>query len=111
MVSASTAAELAHGEVWWSEGPSWGRRPVLILTRDTVVAKLSSVIVAPITSVVREIPTEVPLDEVDGMPRPCVVNLDGVENQPRSFLTERVTRLGVVRMHEVCVALAHATGC
>ncbi len=102
---------VARGEVWWSESPEWARRPVLVLTREAVAGRLSSVLAALVTTVQREIPTEVALDEDDGMPRPCVVNLDNVATVPVAYLTERVTRLGPDRMQETCRALAHATGC
>jgi mRNA interferase MazF len=102
---------VARGEVWWSESPDWGRRPVLVLTRDPVAERLSSVLAALVTTVQRNIPTEVAIDEADGMPRSCVVNLDNVATVPAAFLTERATRLGPDRMAEVCRALAHATGC
>lgn len=102
---------VARGEVWWSESPDWGRRPVLVLTRDTVADQLSSVMTALVTTVRRRLPTEVSLDEDDGMPRPCVVNLDNVTSEPRVYLTGPITRLGPERMQHVCRALAHATGC
>lgn len=84
---------------------------MLILTRDAVADRLSSVTAALITTVAREIPTEVALDEGDGMPRACVVNLDNVTSAPRASLTQPITRLGPERMQHVCRALAHATGC
>lgn len=102
---------VARGEVWWSESPDWARRPVLVLTREAVVVHLSAVLVGMVTQTIRGIPTEVELDERDAMPRRCVVNLDNVATEPIGFLTERITRLGPERMHEVCRALAHATGC
>ncbi len=97
--------------MWWSESPEWGRRPVLVLTRDAVADRLSSVLVALVTSVQRDIPTEVTLGAADGMPRPCVVNLDNVTTTSIAYLIEPITRLGSDRMSEVCRALAHATGC
>lgn len=97
--------------MWWSESPEWRRRPVLVLTRDPVADRLSSILVALITTVVRDIPTEVTLDRDDGMPRPCVVNLDNITSESRANLTDRLTRLGPERMAQVCRALAHATGC
>lgn len=84
---------------------------MLILTRDTVADRLTSVLAALITTVERDLPTEVRLDQADGLPRPCVVNLDNVTSEPRAYLTARVTRLGPERMQAVCRALAHATGC
>lgn len=102
---------VARGEVWWSESPEWGRRPVLVLTRESIVGRLSSVLAALVTTVRRDVPTEVGIDEDDGMPRPCVVNLDNVATLPTAYLIERITRLGPDRMHDVCRALAQATGC
>lgn len=64
-----------------------------------------------VTTVRRNIPTEVELDETDGMPRPCVVNLDNVSTLPVEYLVERITRLGPDRMHQACRARARATGC
>lgn len=84
---------------------------MLVLTREAVAPWLSSVLVAMITQTIRRIPTEVELDEGDGMPRACVANLDNVATEPVVFLTERLTRIGPERMDEVCRALAHATGC
>ncbi len=102
---------VARGEVWWAELPHVGRRPVVVLTRDEVVGALAAVIVATVTTRRRDLPTEVPLDVDDGMPRPCVISLDNVVTERKAHLVERITRLGPDRMHEVCRALSHATGC
>lgn len=102
---------VARGEVWWSELPEEGRRPVLVLTRDPVAGRIDNVLVAGITRRVRGIPTEVALERGDGMPQPCVVTLDNVTTRPHAFLLERITRLGPERMGEVCRALSVATGC
>jgi mRNA interferase MazF len=101
----------ARGEVWWSEDPVLGRRPVLVLSRDAALGALSRPLVAPLTTRVRGIPTEVRLDESDGVPQPCVAALDNVQPLARSLLVERVTRLAPDRMHEVCGALAIAVEC
>ena len=71
----------------------------------------NTVLVAPITRSARGIPTEVGLDEVDGMPVPCVATLDNLTTVPKSFLTERITRLSRTRLHEVCIALSVAVDC
>lgn len=82
-----------------------------MLTRDALAGRLTSVLVALVTRTVRDIPTEVSIDEADGMPTACVVNLDNIATEPVAFLTERITRLGPDRMHQVCRALTHASGC
>jgi len=63
------------------------------------------------TRTIRGIPTEVRLDQADGMPAECVATFDNVRQIPRAFLGEQITTLPGSRMHEVCKALAIATGC
>jgi len=63
------------------------------------------------TRTIRGIPTEVRFDQTDGMPEECVATFDNVRQIPRSFLSEPITSLSGPRMHEVCRALAIATGC
>jgi mRNA interferase MazF len=84
---------------------------VLVLSRQAVLGKLNRPLVAPLTTRVRGIPTEVALDEQDGVPESCVISLDNVQPLARSLLVEPVTRLGPHRMQEVCVALAIAVDC
>ena len=80
---------MRRGEVWWAELPQpVGRRPVLLLSRDTAYRVRTSVTVAVITSTIRNIPTEVPLNQEDGMPVKCVVNLDDILTIPKSKLAE-----------------------
>jgi mRNA interferase MazF len=101
----------SRGEVWWAEEPEIGRRPVLVLTRDRAIDVLTSVLVAPVTRTVRDIPTEVPFDEGDGMPTACAVTLDNVRIVRRSLLTSRITALTTATMSRVCDALAVAVDC
>jgi mRNA interferase MazF len=84
---------------------------VLVLTRDPVIAHLTTVVVAPATTRVRAIPTEVALDEGDGMPRPCVLSLDNVTTVRRAHLTRPITLLSPDRLDEVCRALRIAIDC
>jgi mRNA interferase MazF len=102
---------VTRGDVCWCEFPEEGRRPALILTRSEAIPILSRVLVAPITRTIRDIPTEVRLDQVDGMPEECVASFDNVRQISRSRLSEPITTLSGPRMHEVCKALAIATGC
>ncbi|MEA2057581.1 MAG: type II toxin-antitoxin system PemK/MazF family toxin [Actinomycetota bacterium] len=106
-----TARDLHRGDVWWFEPPTMKRRPVVILTRDDVLPRLNQLIVAPATRHVRSIPTEVPLNENDGMPTVCVVTLDNVLAVRPAFLTSRITSLGADRMHQICRALQIAIDC
>lgn len=102
----------ARGEVWWGESPDLPRRPVVVLSRDRVIAGLRRPLVAACTTTVRGLPTEVALDPAtDPVVRHCVVALDALESVSVGFLTERLGRLEEARMREVCAALAVAVGC
>ena len=100
-----------RGEVWWYEHPVGGRRPVCVLTRQEAIPVLTSLIVVPATRTLRGIPTELTLDESDGMPAPCALSLDNLRVVRKGLLTERITRLAPQRLDELCRALAAATGC
>ncbi len=93
------------------EHAEWGRRPVLVLTRDAAIPALKRVTIASISRQVRGIPTEVLLDEKDGMPAPCAVSLDNINEAWKALLVDRVTTLPYERMQEVCRALNWALGC
>jgi len=102
---------VTRGEVWWVEVPGIGRRPGLILTRQTAIPVLRKVTVVPATRTVRSIESEVLLTEDDGMPARCALTLDNITTVPKVLLTERICRLRGDRMVEVCKALAAATDC
>jgi mRNA interferase MazF len=104
-------AVVARGEIWWAEHPDAGRRPFLVLTRQAAIPVLRSVLAVPATRTIREIPTEVALDCDDGMPEDCALSLDNLTLVPKEFFRERITRLSVQRMSDVCRALALASGC
>ena len=87
------------------------QRPVLILTRDSAIAHLSTVTVAPITSTVRDVPSEVILDVDDGMKGRCAINLHNAVTVSRERLSKRVASLSDERMQQVCEALRFALGC
>lgn len=101
-----------RAEVWWSELPGVGRRPVVVLSRDVAIPRLRRALVAPCTTTIRGLPSEVVLDpDVDPVPRECAVNLDSVESVAVGVLVERIGRLGHERMAEVCAALCVAVDC
>lgn len=87
------------------------RRPGLILTRDSNIGTLHDVLVAPLTTTVRGIPTEVLLGLDDGVPRESVVNLQNVMSIPESYLRFQAGQLAAGRWHEVCLALRSAIAC
>jgi mRNA interferase MazF len=86
-------------------------RPVLILTRGSAIAYLSRVTVAPITSTIRGVPSEVTLGVDDGMRGPCVVNLHNLVTVDQKVLGRCVARLSAPRLREVCGAIGFALGC
>lgn len=102
----------ARGEVWWCELPEIGRRPVVVLTRDAAIPRLRRALVAPCTTTIRGLASEVVLDPVDDpVPRRCVVNLDSVESVSVAVLVSRLGRLADDRMREVCAAMGVAVDC
>lgn len=102
---------MTRGDICWCDLPDEGRRPVLVLTRPEAIPVLHRVLIAPLTRTVRGIPTEVRFDAQDGLPDECVATLDNVRQISRALLEEPITSLAGKRMHEVCRALALATGC
>ena len=100
-----------RGEIWWAEMATEGRRPVLVLTRDAAIPVLRRIVVVPITRKMRGIPTEVILDEDDGMTEPCAASLDNIRVADRSLLTEKLTALSFEKLQRVCDALHIAVDC
>jgi mRNA interferase MazF len=82
-----------------------------VLTRDSALAYLSTATVAPVTSTIRGVPSEVVLNEEDGMKSPCAVNLHNAVTVSQQRVGKRVAQLSAVRMDEVCAALRFALGC
>lgn len=102
---------MRRGEVrWYGFDAPDKKRPVVVLTRDSVLEYLGEVTVAPITSVIRDIPSEVVIGGADGMPRDCAINLDHVQTVSRGRLGAVVTTLGASRLDEVRRALLFALG-
>jgi len=100
-----------QGEVWWAEELD-KRRPVLVVSRSAVIPVLSSVVVAPVSRTVRNIPTEVALGPAEGLPVACAASFDNLVTIPwRGVLTNRVGALGVHRHHDVCAALRAMSAC
>jgi mRNA interferase MazF len=87
------------------------QRPVLVLTRDSAIGHLATVTVAPITSTIRDVPSEVILDVDDGMKGPCAVNLHNAVTVSQARLGRRVASLNESRMQEICAALRFSLGC
>lgn len=101
-----------RGELWWCDLPDIARRPVVVLSRDAAIPRLRRALVAPCTTTVRGLPSEVVLEpDADPVPRVTAVNLDSVESVSVGVLVDRLGRLGDDRMREICDALSVAVDC
>jgi mRNA interferase MazF len=100
-----------RGDICWytSKTPD-KKRPVLILTRDSAIPVLNSVTVAPITSTIRSIPTEVVLTEEDGLPDTCAANFDNLQTVPKGNIGDRISHLTTRKMKEAANAISFALG-
>ena len=102
---------MKHGEIrWYRFMRPDKRRPVLILTRDSVIPHLGEITIAPITSTIRDIPSEVLLTSADGIPRDCAINLDHLQTVAKAKLGGVITTLPSRRLVEVRAALLFALG-
>lgn len=102
---------MRRGEVrWYTFRAPDKRRPVLILTRDSALAFLSSVTVAPITTTIRDIPSEVYLTRDDGLLTECAANMDNLQTVSKSRLGPLITTLSAARMVDVNRAISFALG-
>ena len=102
---------MRRGDVcWYTFKTPDKRRPVLILTRNSAVGFLNALTVAPITTTVRDIPSEVFLSREEGLLSDCAVNLDYLQTVPKAQIDGLITTLSPLRMREVNQALAFALG-
>ena len=102
---------MKRGEVrWYSFKTPDKRRPVVVLTRDSALKFLGEVTIAPITTTVRDIPSEVYLNESDGMPMACAVNLDHIQTVSKPRLGPLITTLPQEKMADIGSALRFALG-
>ena len=111
-IGGRVAARIARGDIrLYTFAPPDKTRPVVVLTRDSAIAYLSTITVAAITSSIRGVPSEVILTEDDGMKTPCAINLFNINTVPAERLGKRIAQLGPERMNEVCAALSFSLGC
>jgi mRNA interferase MazF len=102
----------ARGEVWWCELPEAGRRPVIILSRDAAIPRLRRALIAPCTTTIRRLASEVVIEPPeDPIPQRSAINLDSVESVSVASLVQRLGRLADFRMREICTALGVAVDC
>jgi mRNA interferase MazF len=102
---------MRRGEVWWAElPPPVGRRPVVLLTRDSAYAYRTMATVAPVTTTARGIPAEVALGPSEGLPRPCVVNPDNLQTIDQRRLRARIVLLPPEKLDAIDEAVRFALG-
>ncbi|MBI2119654.1 MAG: type II toxin-antitoxin system PemK/MazF family toxin [Elusimicrobia bacterium] len=102
---------MQRGEIWWAHLPKpVGKRPVLLLSRTKAIQVRLYVTVALITRTIRNIPVEVSLGLEDGLPKPCVINMDNINTIPKALLTQRAALLSPHKMHLAEKALKFALG-
>jgi mRNA interferase MazF len=100
-----------RGDVCWYTFKSPDKkRPVLILTRESAISILNSVTIAPITSTIRSIPTELLLTTEDGVPHTCAANFDNLQSVPKHNIGDRITRLTSRKMEQAAAAVSFALG-
>jgi mRNA interferase MazF len=102
---------VSRGEIWWGEAPDEKGRPFLVVSRDSANEVMKRVLVAPITTRVRSIPSEVPLGAREGLPRDCAASFDNVRPFPKSMLVRRLGLLRASRLFEICRAAAATFDC
>lgn len=93
------------------ETPNKKRRPVLIVSRDDVIPVLDNIVVAPVTSTIRDIPTCIPVGADEGIDHDSVATFDNLVAVPKSVLTTRLGSLGVGGRRRICGALAAMADC
>jgi mRNA interferase MazF len=109
MSSIASPRPPRRGEVWLADVDK--RRPVIVMTRDPMGVYLNAVLVAPVTSRLRGVSTEVSVGPQDGVRHPSVANLDNLQLVARSALRKRVGAVRPSTMASLCEALRYAVAC
>lgn len=100
-----------QGEVWWGEHPDEGGRPFLVLSRDEAIDVLHTILVVPVTRIIRSIPTEIVLGADEGLPVESAAAFDNLRALRRSYLVRRMGTMDVARRRELCTALRAVADC
>jgi mRNA interferase MazF len=102
---------VARGEVWWGETPEEKGRPFLVVSRDAANVVMQRVLVAPVTTRIRSIPSELPLGEAEGLPFASVASFDNLRPFPKGLLIRRLGALDPSRRHLLCAIAAATLDC
>ncbi len=98
-----------RGEIWLADLDKI--RPVVVMHRDFAGRSLNAVLVAPLTSTIRDIPTAVRMGAADGLDRECMASLDNLTLATKTRLLRRLGTVSEARMRELCAALSIAVAC
>lgn len=102
---------VARGEIWWGETPSDKGRPYLVISRDSANLVMQRVLVAPVTTRVREIPSELALGRAEGLPLPSAASFDHMQPFSKAMLVRRLGALGSDRINDICTTAAAVLDC
>lgn len=102
---------ISQGDIWLMEPPNNKRRPVLVITRNEAISVLNNLVVAPLTSTIRAIPTCVSLGPEQGIDRESVASFDNIAAVPKSVLTTQLGTLGPTGPQQICAALGALADC
>ena len=102
---------VARGEIWWGEAPSEKGRPFLVVSRDAANAVMQRVLVAPVTTRIRKVPSELPLGRKEGLPHRSVASFDNVRPFPKALLVRKLGALDATRMPLLCAVAAATLDC
>lgn len=102
---------VAQAELWLMETPNQKRRPVLVVSRDESIPVLNNIVIAPVTSTLRDIPTCIPVGPDQGIDHDSVATFDNLAAVPKSVLTTRLGQLGIHGRRQICDALDALANC
>lgn len=102
---------VARGELWWGETPEHKGRPFLVVSRDAANAVMQRVLVAPVTTRIRSIPSELVLGSAEGLPIESAASFDNLQPFPKALLVRRLGALGPDRRHLICSVAAASLDC
>jgi mRNA interferase MazF len=102
---------VARGDLWWGESPDQKGRPFLVVSRDAANAVMQRVLVAPVTTRIRSVPSELAVGQAEGLPFPSVASFDNLRTFPKSMLVRRIGTLAPDRMRFICEVAAATLDC
>ncbi len=100
-----------RGDIWWGEAPDQKGRPFLVVSRDSANWVMQRVLVAPVTTRVRGVPSELGVGADEGLPRPSVASFDNLQPFPKAMLVRKLGSLAEGRIRDLCAAAKATFDC